>query len=333
MVYLTFDDGPSKLTSQVLDILEEKKIGATFFVLGQMAKQSPEVIRRIADEGHAIGNHTFNHKYNELYHHFSAFWQQIKQTEEIVREITGSRPQLVRAPGGTFGHFDKNYFKLLKDAGYAVFDWDVDSGDSKRKGVPAAEILSNIQKSPLKDRMVVLLHDGAGHEETVRALPQIISYYQSKGYRFETLTPKTKPVQFKVGGSLPKQRISPSEAWVSTHIVPNAALFANAPALAVAVGSVETRLAAGEYRISEGGAYVVPVRAMMERLGAYVSWNPLRQEAEISWEDHEPLILRPEQFEVQGDAIWMPLRTLLELSGHTIREVSFGDKLRRVQAV
>lgn len=98
MVYLTFDDGPSKLTDEILSILEEQQIKATFFVLGEHARKSPEIIYRTAEAGHVIGNHTYNHEYNELYESFTAFWGQIKETEEILREITGSRTSLVRLP-------------------------------------------------------------------------------------------------------------------------------------------------------------------------------------------------------------------------------------------
>lgn len=102
-VYLTFDDGPSDLTGQVLDILKKNKIGATFFVLGEQVKKYPQLISRIYEEGHAIGNHTYDHNYTELYQSFPAFWDQIKETEEEIHLITGERPQLVRAPGGRPG--------------------------------------------------------------------------------------------------------------------------------------------------------------------------------------------------------------------------------------
>ncbi|WP_233354745.1 polysaccharide deacetylase family protein [Paenibacillus sp. JZ16] len=99
-VYLTFDDGPSDLTLDVLDILKREGIKGTFFVLGKEAETRPEIINRIYEEGHVIGNHTYDHRYDELYGHFQDFWGQIKKTEEIIRLITGERPQLVRAPGG-----------------------------------------------------------------------------------------------------------------------------------------------------------------------------------------------------------------------------------------
>ncbi|MET1168250.1 polysaccharide deacetylase family protein, partial [Bacillus velezensis] len=110
VVYLSFDDGPGNHTREVLDILRKEKVLATFFVLGEQAERYPELIRGLVEDGHALGNHTFNHQYEKLYSDFKVFWKQIKQTEEVLERITGFRPNLVRAPGGTYGHFDQSYF-------------------------------------------------------------------------------------------------------------------------------------------------------------------------------------------------------------------------------
>ncbi|MGG6314303.1 polysaccharide deacetylase family protein [Paenibacillus macerans] len=349
-VYLTFDDGPGPLTDQVLEILQDEGVTATFFVLGQQAKRSPEVIRRIVDGGHALGNHTYNHDYDALYDSFGHFWKQIKATEEVLREITGSRTQLVRAPGGTYGHFDKTYFSLLEQGGYKVFDWNVDSGDSKRKGVPASEIVSNVVTSKLQERVVVLMHDGGGHAETVKALPQIIKFYKKQGYAFRTLSPDQKPVQFTLDPSMDKKhRSAPSEAWVLANVAPNAALFAPDLPLTVEAGSVQTRLDAGEYAVVEG-QYLVPVRTAMERLGAGVYWSEPTQSAFIVWGDSSVVadtrrgVLTAERadgtyaeyaaaFERKNDALWVPLRPLLEAVGHPILKVSSTPEERRVKAL
>ncbi|MFC5450684.1 polysaccharide deacetylase family protein [Paenibacillus aestuarii] len=198
-VYLTFDDGPSKLTPQVLDILQKEGIHATFFALGEEAKARPDLIKRIIAEGHTLGNHTYNHVYNELYSDFQVFWKQIQESETIFDQIAGVRPQLVRAPGGTYTNFDAYYFYLLEQAGYTIVDWNVDSGDSTRANVPVKEIIHTVKSSPLEHEITLLLHDGAGHESSVEALPQIIQYYKDLGYAFAPLTSEVKPKQFSVG--------------------------------------------------------------------------------------------------------------------------------------
>ncbi|WP_238178145.1 polysaccharide deacetylase family protein [Paenibacillus contaminans] len=195
-VYLTFDDGPSVNTPEVLDILREEEVPATFFVLGEMAERQPDMVKRILAEGHSLGNHSYNHVYKELYGDFGVFWKQLQKTEDALERIAGLRPTLVRAPGGTATNFDAFYFYYLETAGYQVHDWNVDSGDSKRSGVPVAEIVRTVKDSPIRGQTVVLMHDGAGHAETAKALPEIIRFYKDKGVKFAVLTPETKPVQF-----------------------------------------------------------------------------------------------------------------------------------------
>jgi peptidoglycan/xylan/chitin deacetylase (PgdA/CDA1 family) len=208
-VYLTFDDGPSHLTSQVLDILQAEGVKATFFALGSLAESQPKIIQRIVREGHALGNHTLTHEYKQLYSSFDSFWEQVKQSEDIFEKIAGVRPKLLRAPGGTHRNFDAFYFYYLDQAEYLVYDWNVDSGDSRRRNVPAQEIVATVKASQLAHELNVLLHDGTGHEETVKALPEIIRYYKELGYTFAPLSQQVKPLQFSLGQ--PK--------WERTHSV------------------------------------------------------------------------------------------------------------------
>jgi peptidoglycan/xylan/chitin deacetylase (PgdA/CDA1 family) len=197
-VYLTFDDGPSKLTDDVLDLLQAEGIQATFFVLGEAAENHPELLKRMLAEGHSIGNHTYDHVYKDLYKDFNSFWKQVEQAEQTIREATGVTTKLLRAPGGTATNFDAFYFYYLDQAGYKVHDWNVDSRDSVKRNVPAADILHAVKNTPLKSIMNVLLHDGSGHESTLQALPSIIQYYKDNGYTFAALSPEVEPIQFNV---------------------------------------------------------------------------------------------------------------------------------------
>lgn len=160
------------------------------------AEKYPQLVKRIVNEGHALGNHTYNHVYRQIYHSFSTYWQQTEQTGRILENLVGVKPRLLRAPGGTHANFDAFYFYYLERAGYIIHDWNVDSRDSTRKDVSRQEIINQIRKSPLRPEMNVLFHDGAGHYETQRALPEIISYFIKEGYRFEKLTTQVKPIQF-----------------------------------------------------------------------------------------------------------------------------------------
>lgn len=338
-VYLTFDDGPSGLTGEVLDILKQSNIKATFFVLGKQADVRPEVIRRIDEEGHVIGNHTYDHEYNKLYGKFIEFWKQIKQTEESVRLITGERPQLVRAPGGTAGKFDETYFRLLQEGGYRVFDWNVDSGDSKRKGVPAEEIVKGATTPVNSNEVIVLMHDGAGHEETVKALPSIIAHYKKNGYRFDVLTPEMEPLQFKLQSKVKPKLEQPGSRWISENVATNAALFKPGRTLAIDMGGFSTEFAPGEYRVDDG-KLMVPLRAAVERLGGKVSWNAENKTVQVAltkvhWEadplkgtlqrsdEREKPILSEVRF--IGHTVWVPIRDVMEISGHKVKNVFSRD--------
>ncbi|WP_051289963.1 polysaccharide deacetylase [Paenibacillus massiliensis] len=274
-VYLTFDDGPGKYTGQVLDILQQYDVQATFFVLGEHAVRSPELIRRMAEEGHVVGNHTYNHSYEELYRNFQEFWSQIKRTESIIHSVTGERPALVRAPGGTYGHFDDVYYSLLDQAGYTVVDWNVDSGDSRRSGVPAQEIVQqSIQGITERGDKVVLLHDGGARGETVKALPRIIEKYQAAGYSFAVLTPEMRQWQFPVSQKAKAlTRSQPGKSWIAEHILTNRALLESGPALHVAIGAQELSLSASEYEWKQGHV-LAPLRSVVEKLGGTVVWQP-----------------------------------------------------------
>jgi peptidoglycan/xylan/chitin deacetylase (PgdA/CDA1 family) len=207
-VYLTFDDGPSKLTANVLDILQEDGVKGTFFMVGEQALSHPDLVKRVVQEGHAIGNHSYNHVYKELYADYDGFWTQIKQNEQILFKLAGFYPRLIRAPGGTSTNFDAFYFYYLEQAGYIVMDWNVDSGDSTRRNVPASEIIQNVKKAPLRHEMNVLIHDGGGHYASVQALKEIIRYFKNNGYTFAPLTSEVKPMQFPVVTTKWKRNVS-----------------------------------------------------------------------------------------------------------------------------
>ncbi|MEF3355752.1 polysaccharide deacetylase family protein [Paenibacillus sp. GYB006] len=328
-VYLTFDDGPGKYTEAVLDILDEYEVSATFFVLGKQVEVYPELINRMHEKGYVIGNHTYDHKYDKLYSSFPDFWKQIKQTEEAVRRITGERPQLVRAPGGTYGHFDATYFELMKQAGYVVTDWNVDSGDSLKKDVPAKEIIKNATKSAVSGDRIVLLHDGGSHAETVKALPAIIEYYQALNYEFRGLNPAEKPVQFQVKKQNSKEKmIQPSKEWINNHITENAALFDTGPSLVIEAGKLVTKLAPGEYQ-EEQGELLVPLRVLVERYGGTVKWNSTDRYATAKWAGNEITVNPAQQqldsiegrVEMKSGSLWVSLRDLLSAADYKIKSI------------
>lgn len=316
-VYLTFDDGPSKYTEQVLDILKKEQVRGTFFIVGQLVAGWKEVVARISEEGHAIGNHSYNHVYSELYGSFGGFWNQVARTDSALEEVLGEKPFLLRAPGGSATNFDPFYFYYLEQAGYSIVDWNVDSGDAVRQGVTAAEIVANVRKSPLKHQLTVLMHDGAGHGETVKALPEIIAYYREKGYAFAALDRSVKPEQFALAkskwkrsytregfassselasasGLAREEQVRASEA---RRLLADNSLRAQEEAAAALAALAEQRasevplvvsmeegpawtLEPGGYTFTQG-RFAVPLRELAERMGAKVAWDGERRIATV----------------------------------------------------
>jgi len=194
VVYLTFDDGPDPTnTPQILDILKSYNVPATFFVIGTQVEASPQVLQRIRDEGHAIGNHTYNHRYKELYQSSDAYIAQLRKTDALVHDAVGARPEISRAPGGTTGNFTTAYWTLLEHEGYREVGWNISSGDAS--SARSAQIINNViqqaQQKHLWPRAIVLMHDGIGHLETVTALPQIIEYFLREGFEFRIVDRST----------------------------------------------------------------------------------------------------------------------------------------------
>lgn len=199
VVYLTFDDGPNKNnTAKILDILKKENIHATFFLQGKNVQQNPDLVKRIYNEGNAMGLHSFSHDYKHIYSSPKAYTDEMEKAENAVYKIIGVRPIITRAPGGTAGHFSKAYWNAIADLGYIEVGWNSLTGDADGTGKTAATELANVKKQLelrpyLHKHLVLLMHDTIGHEATVEALPQIIKLLKDKGYTFRVVTTAIPP--------------------------------------------------------------------------------------------------------------------------------------------
>lgn len=195
VVYLTFDDGPDdKITPQILDILKQEEVKATFFVLGVNVEQYPDVLKRIFTEGHAIGNHSYNHVYKDLYKSPWTFAEQMIKTDEIIQAYIGVRPLIIRAPGGVAGVFDANYWEMVRALGYAEYDWNTSTQDATAQAPNASTQVNNVLEQLGNNpphSVILLMHSKDGKEETVKALPELIHLFRDWGYKFGVITPMT----------------------------------------------------------------------------------------------------------------------------------------------
>lgn len=183
-VYLTFDDGPSIYTEQILDILDEYGVKATFFVTGENAEKFPERYQMIADRGHTLGMHSYSHIYSEVYRDKDSFIADLEKIQGFLTGITGKTPVIYRFPGGssnTVSATDMNELcAYLTEQGITYFDWNVSSGDASSQTLSADRIVANCLAGVSNNQnAVVLLHDTSAKYSTVAALPVILEQIQA----------------------------------------------------------------------------------------------------------------------------------------------------------
>lgn len=178
-VYLTFDDGPSIYTNDILDILDSYNVKATFFVVGKEGTNAEEALQRIVDEGHTLGMHSYSHKYKELYESMDSFAQDFARIRDSIYQVTGVESVCYRFPGGssnTISEIDMHDFiDYLDSQGVEYYDWNVSSGDGGSMKLSTDTLLENCTKDiDTRDTSIILLHDSAEKPTTVEALPDII---------------------------------------------------------------------------------------------------------------------------------------------------------------
>lgn len=199
--YLTFDDGPSPRTLEILDILDTYQVKATFFVTNPALEDYPAIARDLVDRGHTIGLHSSSHKYSEIYQSIDHFLLDLAENSRLIESITGVVPAVLRFPGGSVNAYNETIAADLIDAvtanGYAYFDWNCASGDAVGQTIPPNSIVENVRQSRQgKNSLVILFHDSTGKKTTVQALPDVIQDLQADGYVFSALTQDSVPVRF-----------------------------------------------------------------------------------------------------------------------------------------
>ena len=186
--YLTFDDGPTRnITPQILEILKEKDVKATFFVLGKLAEVNPDILKREKNEGHLIANHTYSHDYAYLYTNPENLINDINKNQEMLNNILGEElSKIISFQGGSFNK--KSFQKRVNEEGYHFVDWNCLNGDAEALNVPEDKLFNNVKKSMgSQEHIIVLMHDASTKQTTVRSLSRIIDYIKAQGYSFKTL--------------------------------------------------------------------------------------------------------------------------------------------------
>ncbi len=196
-MYLTFDDGPSKdYTNKVLDILKARNVKATFFLIGENARKYPDVVKRIAAEGHTIGIHCDNHNYEKLYQSADSYIQDFENARQTIYQITGVQVNIFRFPGGSVNHYNAavrdEIIEEMTNRGYIYFDWNASLEDAVQQSVPEQLIANALSTTLGRKKVIMLAHDVVPN--TTACLDELLDSFPE--YQMKPLSEEVEPIQF-----------------------------------------------------------------------------------------------------------------------------------------
>ncbi len=200
VAYLTFDDGPSYITGEILNTLNDYEAKATFFILGcTITTEGEECLKDMVERGHTIGIHTYSHNYKSIYSSVEAFLDDFYKAYLLIYETTGVKVNIFRFPWGSYNSYNKtirhDLIEEMERRGFTYYDWNISAEDSV--GNPTEY---RIKRNVLKDleryrNPIILMHDAAVNQVTARTLPDILESMMDNGYIFDTLDHR-EPYQF-----------------------------------------------------------------------------------------------------------------------------------------
>ncbi len=206
LLALTFDDGPNDpATSALLDVLKEKNVHVTFFVVGENVRAFPDTLRREAAEGHAIGNHSYRHKKRDTLLEFN--YGELEETQQAVQEVLGYRPALYRSPNGFHTPWQ---LRAVRRAGLTTVHWNVQTLDWER---PDPDTIVRRVLDHVSPGAIVLLHDGddthhgSDRTPTVAAVAKLIDELRARGYELVTV-----PEMLHIPATLPASQRTAAHA-------------------------------------------------------------------------------------------------------------------------
>lgn len=199
VAYLTFDDGPSKYTPQLLQALKTAGVKATFFVIGKNCESHPDALKAIAADGHVVGVHSWTHDMPYIYSDINNFKQDYQKLDDYLTQQLGHKPDICRFPGGT-----NNTKSLSVHGGVAIMpqvletavsmglrpiDWDADARDAEEHIPTKDEVVHNVMHDiGHNHHPIVLMHDFGNRTSTIDAVPEIVAQLKAQGYTFDTLS-------------------------------------------------------------------------------------------------------------------------------------------------
>jgi peptidoglycan/xylan/chitin deacetylase (PgdA/CDA1 family) len=206
-VYLTFEDGPSENTEAILDILAQYNVKATFFVVGKEDEDSQELYKRIVEEGHTLGMHSYSNKYSQIYQSKDAFEEDFNRLRDELYQVTGVESIYYRFPGGSSNQISNvpmsDFIHYLNEQGVIYYDWNISAGDAASNAYSAEEIVANVVDDVVKYKTsVVLLHDASDKSTTVEALVPMIEALNEMGAEILPIDEDTSVIQYVKADSI-----------------------------------------------------------------------------------------------------------------------------------
>lgn len=199
VIYLTFDDGPSPEANQLLNILDHFHAKATFFMLGPNIQEHPSVVKRMVKEGFGVGLHSMTHDTHKIYSSKRAPLKEMTEDQRILEKVAGVHSELIRLPYGSIPYLTIDMRMLLDQKGFKIWDWTVDSKDWELKNQRFVQkTIRDIQNMERAGQApIVLMHD---KPETIRYLPNLLTYLKRHGYQTKILTNQMPPYTFQCEG-------------------------------------------------------------------------------------------------------------------------------------
>ncbi|MGM0440921.1 MAG: polysaccharide deacetylase family protein [Elusimicrobiota bacterium] len=186
-VVLTFDDGPRpETTKKIISVLEDKKVPATFFLVGKMMEKHPQLVEKIYKKGFEIGNHTYTHP-RLINLEKDDILKELNKFNSLLYDIVGKKTSFFRPPGG---RYTEDVLKIAREEGYHMVLWSRHANDTY-EGSTKRKIFERVTSSP-RETELIMMHDGP--KESLKALPEIIDFYRKKGFKFKTVSEVGPPL-------------------------------------------------------------------------------------------------------------------------------------------
>lgn len=191
VAYLTIDDGPSKYTDDILNILDKYNAKATFFMIDKNMKTYPDKVKSVIQRGNSVGLHSVSHNINELYKDNNSAKEEFERNKETFYQITGQETKLIRLPYGSKPYTSRQVYNVLINQGYNIWDWNIDTQDWKSN---SEEIIQNVkQYSKNQNEIIILIHE---KKQTLQALDSLLNYLSNEGYVLLAINQNQEPKNF-----------------------------------------------------------------------------------------------------------------------------------------